>query len=170
MKKHLLILTASLLVTVIQAQTVYEELRYIIDGDTAQFENMRCRFAYVDTPESGNNPKARKDSAKYNIPLDTIYQAGRMAKRYVKSKMRKGQVYRIDVKKKGRYGRNICEIYIDKKTTINDLVVRDGFAVPFWQYIPLSKKPHFVYLLYKAKKEDKGLWQLYPALMRKMAL
>lgn len=161
---------AALLATGACAQTEYAKLQYVIDGDTAQFQGIRCRFAYVDTPESGNNPKARKDAAKYNIPIDAIYQAGRLAKRYVKSRLRKGQVYRIDVKKKGRYGRNICEIYLDETTTINDLVVRDGFAVPFWRYIPLSKKPHFVSLSYRARKEKRGLWRIYPSMMQKMIL
>jgi len=145
-----------------------EKLIRVIDGDTAQFQSMRCRFSYIDTPESGNNPKALRDSRKMGIPLEDIYDAGRMAKRYLKSRLRKGEYYRIDVKKGMTHGRKICVIYLDGDRTINELLVRDGFAVPFWQYIPKRKRSHFRNLSHLAQKEHKGLWRLYPEIMTKM--
>jgi endonuclease YncB( thermonuclease family) len=145
-----------------------EKLRYVIDGDTAQFQSMRCRFSYVDTPESGNNPKALRDSRAMGIPLEDIYDAGRIAKRYVKSRLHKDNYYRIDVKKGMTHGRKICVIYLDEEHTINELLVRDGFAVPFWKYIPKRMRYHYRKLALLAKKEHKGLWRLHPLVMIKM--
>ena len=149
-------------------QITTDTVRYVIDGDTVQFKTMNCRFAYVDTPESGDNPKALKDSRRYNIPLQEIYQAGRLAKRYTKSFIRKGASYSIDVKKRGRYGRNICEIFLEDGKSFNKKIVKDGFAVPFWRYIPLTKKGEYYGAVKQAQRGHKGLWRISPYLMRRM--
>ena len=145
-----------------------EKLIRVIDGDTAQFQSMKCRFSYVDTPESGNNPKAVRDSRRMGVPLSDIFDAGRMAKRYLKSRLQKGEYYRIDIKKGMTHNRKICVIYLDEDLTINDLLVRDGFAVPFWKYIPKRKRAYFRNLVLLAQNERKGLWRLHPIIMRKM--
>ena len=162
------VLFVFLLPALLHGYTTNEKLIRVIDGDTAQFQSMRCRFSYIDTPESGNNPKALRDSRKMGVPLEDIYDAGRMAKRYLKSRLHKGKYYGIDVKKGMTHGRKICVIYLDGGHTINDLLVRDGFAVPFWKYIPKSKRSYFRNLAHLAKKERKGLWRLHPEIMHKM--
>ena len=150
-------------------ENIKSELLYVIDGDTAKFKHSICRFAYIDTPEKKNNAKSRKESAKYNIPLDKMYDAGRMATRYTKSLLRKGRTYSIQITGKDRYDRSICVIYLDNHKAVNDMLVENGFAKPFWRYIPLSKKNKFKALSIRAKNNKKGLWRIYPTLMEKMS-
>jgi len=42
--------------------------------------------------------------------------------------------------------------------TFNDSMVFNGYAVPYWKYIPKSKKSHFKRLLNNAKSNGSGLW------------
>lgn len=149
---------------------VYSEVEYVIDGDTVQFDGFNCRLAYVDTPESGNNPKAQREVKKYGIEPSRIYGAGRIAKKYTESHIRKGETYRVKIvsSKKDVHGRSVCEIFFPNGKSFNERIVRDGFAVPFWRYLPMLKKPIYYWLAKKAQREEKGLWRTDHEIMMKM--
>lgn len=158
----------AILISSASAYEVTDTVRYVVDGDTVKFKTMNCRFANVDTPESGNNAKARKDIQRFNLSPETVYSAGRIAKNYTKSHIRKGESYRIDVKKQDRYGRNVCEIFLPNGESFNQKIVQDGFAVPFWRYITKHEKGTYYGLAKTAEKRNKGLWKISPKLMLNM--
>jgi len=146
------------------------KLKYVIDGDTAVFNQGTCRFAYIDTPESKRNAKATRDVADCpGVTLDDIIVGGRYAKRYLKSAMKKGEEYHIEVKGQDRYHRYICVIYDRDNVSFNDKLVRDGFAVPFWRYIHnTSVKEKMISFVKNAKSTPKGIWRTNPNVMECM--
>lgn len=148
-------------------------LQYVIDGDTAVFSGgIDCRFAYVDTPESKPNAKAKRDmqADRYSsVELDQIIEAGHYAKGYTKSLLRKGMSYEIKIIGQDRYDRKICEIYADDGEMVNMKLVKNGFAVPFFKYIKnpgisLKMKANVMY----AKFKEKGLWRTHRNVMSMM--
>jgi len=172
--KKLTLTTATLFILSLNgAYAETQKLRYVIDGDTAVFAHTTCRFAYIDTPESKHNKKLESDikRSQYNKKLhkyilnnnsvspQEVVRAGRIAKGYVKSIMHKGSFYDFDIISTDRYGRSICVIYDKKGGTINDRIVANGFAVPFWRYIPSNIKPKMIDLVRRAKAKNKGLWR-----------
>jgi len=167
MKITKLLLTLSLCST-LQASDL--KLRYVIDGDTVVFSpKITCRLAYIDTPESKRNNKAQRDlqASLPGIEMEDIVWAGRLAKKYTKSIMPKGRYYHVDITGKDRYGRKICKIY-DQGESINEKIIRNGFAVPFFKYIPRSLHAHMQKLNKKAREEKKGLWRAYPKVLASM--
>lgn len=154
-------------VTVINAEQM--KLKYVIDGDTVVFHKTTCRLLYIDTPESRKNKKATRDVANCNnVGINDIVEAGRYAKRYLKSIMRRGSFYEVKVKGTDRYGRSLCTIYSNGQN-INDAMVANGFAIPFWRYIknPLVKAK-MIGKVKSAKAKEKGLWQTHPQVMECM--
>lgn len=164
------IIILSLLAGSLMAESL--ELRYVIDGDTVQFsKDVRCRVAYIDSPESSFNSKAKKDMRKCSgVDKSEMVEAGRYAKRYLKSIMRKGKRYQVNIlsrekHRKGSKNRFICEIF-DKEESINEKLVRNGFAVPWWRYIKNKEVNKRMYAHFAhAKSNHKGAWRTSPAAM-----
>ncbi len=168
MKKSILTLGAILIATLTQIHAEQEELRYVIDGDTVVFSHTTCRLAFIDTPESKPNQKARKDiQGNRDVSVDDVVHAGRLSKNYLKSIMQKGRSYEFDVMSVDHYGRSVCVIY-DEGHSINDNIVRNGFAVPFWSYIPNNKKQDMINLVRRANNNNKGLWRANRPVMEMM--
>lgn len=148
-----------------------QKLRYVIDGDTVQFQDVRCRLAWIDTPESKPNKKAKKDSQTSRIEgvtVSEIVKAGRISSSYLKSIMQKGHSYRFSVisketfRKKGS-NRSICVIFDDDGYSINHRIIENGFAVPFWRYIKSSVvREEMDNATKQAIQDKKGLWRIYP--------
>ncbi len=168
MKK--VIIGACAMLTVVTAISAEQmRLRYVIDGDTVVFNQATCRLLYIDTPESKRNKKATRDVANCNgVSLNDVVESGRYAKNYLKSIMRKGSSYEVSVSGKDRYNRSLCVIYSNGES-INDAMVENGFAVPFWKYIknPLVKI-NMIAKIRSAKTGGKGLWRTHPQVMECM--
>lgn len=151
------------------------KVQYVIDGDTVQFNNdIRCRLAYVDTPESYRNKKATRDVADCsNVSVNDIVKGGRIAKNYLKSVLHKGKTYDVLITDKESHrskkqNRFICEIF-DDGGSVNERLVRNGFAVPYWRFIrDRNKKDRYAALFHKAQAEQKGVWRSQPNVMECM--
>lgn len=152
------------------------KLKSIVDGDTVKFyskgssKQIICRLAYIDTPESKPNAKAKRDMQKGRggVTVNEIVSAGRLSTRYVKSILRKGTPYRVNIKGNDRFGRSIC-IISDNGISINDKIIKNGFGVPFWKHIPAYKRMYYRSLHSFSQKHKKGLWKIYPSVMSMMA-
>ena len=93
-----------------------------------------------------------------------IRKFGRLASEYAKQYF-KGQKYiLVYYKGKGHYRRTLAVVKrLDKETTYNYDVVKDGYACIYrWAFYPDKIKKAYN----KAKKEKKGLWGLNFDLMR----
>lgn len=150
------------------AQMKGEKLRYVTDGDTVVFSKTTCRLAYIDTPESKMNKKLKKDIRNSSVTADEVIKAGRISKNYLKSIMQKGDFYHFKVINVDRYGRSVCVIKNHQGKSINDMVVKNGFAVPFWRYVPMLVKPKMIALVKSAKYQNKGLWRTNPNVLNMM--
>jgi endonuclease YncB( thermonuclease family) len=158
-----LILTGSLLFA------NYATVSKIVDGDTvyfkAQGEEIKCRVAYIDTPEKSRNKKAKRDANNCNgLTLDTMVDAGKQATSYAKQYFKTGSKHKINIIDKDRYGRSVCEI-----GGYNKQIVHDGYAIPYMQYIPSSKKREFAQAAKEAKRNRAGLWRTHQSVMQCMS-
>ena len=163
----------TLLTTILLAAKLLADmgtLKKVVDGDTLYFHSrgrtIKCRIAYIDTPESHRNSRAkRKAGVCAGVTLDRMVAAGKEAARHAGSLVSVGKSYRFDVRGHDRYGRAICVVRLPDGETYNERMVRDGYAVPFWKYIPSSMKRRYGTLAKEAKRRRDGLWREYRPVM-----
>jgi len=138
-------------------------LTKIVDGDTLYFKTnnkkVKCRIEYIDTPESLNNKKNKRDISNCRgITSKDMTSAGKSATRAAKRLLALKKQYSYDVNGKDRYGRSICVVKLDD-TTFNEQMILNGYAVPYRQYMNLTELKYYNMLLKKAKIEKVGLWR-----------
>lgn len=137
-------------------------LSYVIDGDTVKMGDKTLRLSFIDTPESKSNARAKdKVNSCTGMTLNTMVKGGVLSKDYLKSLLKRGKQYKYDVTDKDRYGRFVALIYLDNKTTVNELLVKNGYATPFYKYIKDSKTSSYYSKLYRyAKSNNLGLFKV----------
>lgn len=135
------------------------KLSAIIDGDTVYFGEVHCRLAYIDTPESKNNDKARRDAGQCTgMTPDRIVGAGKAASDFTRSQLQLGKSYKFEVVDTDRYGRSVCLIEANGGS-LNLGIVAAGYAVAFDRYIPDGQtKQLFNKYEQSAKRNGQGLW------------
>lgn len=145
-------------------------LTKVVDGDTAHFGDVKCRFAYIDTPESKLNDKVKKDASACNgMTPERMVDAGKKSSNFTKAKLNVGQTYKYDVVDTDRYGRSVCIIEAGG-SSINLSIVAEGYAVPFEQYIDDPKvKRAFLKAAQEAKQNNRGLWNTHKPVMQCMS-
>lgn len=139
-------------------------LTKIVDGDTLYFktdgQKVKCRIEYIDTPESKNNSKLKRD-IKYcrDVSTKDMISAGKSATRAAKRLLKLRDGYSYKVHGKDRYGRSICVVQLDDTTTFNEEMISNGYAVPFRRYMSSEEKRYFNEVLEEAKTHHVGLWK-----------
>ncbi len=163
----------TLLSTILLAVTLIADvgtLKKVVDGDTLYFRSngktVKCRIAYIDTPESHFNERAKRESRRCaGIVPQRMVEAGKAATRHAKSLVSVGKSYRFEVKGRDRYGRSICVVRLPGGETYNERMVKDGYAVPFWMYVPASLKNRYKNIMHMTKSRRTGLWKDYYSVM-----
>ncbi len=128
------------------------KIRRVVDGDTIDvdvdlgFGTWRCseriRLYGVDTPECRTRDAQEK-------------AAGLLAKKFVQDALHVGGTYKLQTKEKGKFGRFLGVIFITKKTSVNDSLIKENLAVA---YHGQSKGDiAAAHLENYAKLKDKGL-------------
>lgn len=136
-------------------------LKKVVDGDTLYFNNNKCRIAYIDTPESKPNKKAKRDTERCkNLTLDTMIKIGKDSAEHAKTLVKIGKQYKYDVIGTDRYKRSICIVYTPEGI-FNELMVKDGYAMPYVQYLPDNLKRKYLLYVKDAKHQSLGLWRKY---------
>lgn len=137
----------------------------VVDGDTIYFKHMgktiKCRVAFIDAPESRKNTKAKKDTEGCLTTLDYMVAAGNEASRYAKRKLPVGSKHKVNIIDRDRYKRAICEI-----DNYGTSIVMDGYAYPYFKYIPKNKHRKYIVNVRYAKSHRLGLWRKYPSAMK----
>jgi len=138
-------------------------LTKIVDGDTLYFKTnnkkVKCRIEYIDTPESRDNKKTKRDISNCRgITTEDMTSAGKSATRAAKRLLTLKKQCSYSVSGKDRYGRSICVVKLDN-TTFNEQMVLNGYAVPYRHYMNASELKYYNMLLEKAKMEKVGLWR-----------
>lgn len=141
----------------------YLNVTKVVDGDTIYFkDNIKCRLAFIDTPESMKNDKAKKDIRNCSgITLENLVDAGLKSKAYTGEFFKVGSSYKIYILGEDHYGRLVC--YSEQ---FNKKIVEEGYALPFYEFIPESKKREYTAALNNSKINNSGLWKSHPSLMQ----
>lgn len=128
----------------------------VVDGDTFIINNRHrenVRLIGIDTPES--------------IPsvFKKVEPFGHEAARYTKKRLQKGQrvFIRYDKQKRDKYGRVLAYVYLANGEFLNKTLVEKGYAFtmrypPNTRYAKLFEK-----LENKARRRNRGVWQIYDA-------
>ena len=136
----LTILFYSLLVSSSIAVKLTGKVIRVLDGDTieilVQKKPIRIRLADIDCPE--------KDQ-----PF------GQVAKQFV-LKIAAHKSVTVESKTKDRYGRIIGEIFLPNGDSLNQMLLRKGYA---WHYKKYSKDKSLAELETQAHRKKIGLWQ-----------
>ena len=149
------------LLTIVTLNADVGVLKKVVDGDTLHFTNDKCRILYIDTPESKRNTKAKRDAQKCkNLTLDTIVKMGKQSTAHAQTLVKVGKSYKYNVTGKDRYNRSLCVVYT-LKGTFNELMVKDGYAMPYERYVPSELKRKYLKLSQEAKRLNSGLWKSY---------
>ena len=117
------------------------------DGDTVVFrmegKTYRTRLIGIDAPEMGQKPWGRK--AKEHL-RELVKGSGGMVR------------VETDVTTYDKYGRLLAYLWLDEKTMINELMLRDGYAVLF----TIQPNSRYVDRLKKAQQGARegrlGIW------------
>jgi len=132
----------------------------VIDGDTVKIKNSagvikKMRLSGIDTPESYNNTKAKRDTHKCKI-LDYKYlHLGLSAKEFLQDMVAKNNTVSYKTVGYGRYHRDI--VYIDG---INELIVKNGWCiVKNYNKLSKDKLDYLRSLEQDAKDRHVGIWR-----------
>jgi endonuclease YncB( thermonuclease family) len=112
----------------------------VVDGDTfdLMFEEkkIRVRMFGIDSPERGQafNVKAKEFTASLIA----------------------GKEVRVIIRNKDRYGRFVCDVYLNDNTYVNAEIVKAGYA---WHFTRFSDDVQLAELQVEAMNEKRGLWQ-----------
>ncbi len=137
----------------------------VTDGDTLkvmyQGKKQSVRLIGIDAPESRRNSKALKDSARSRRDIETIVSQGKIAKKYVKTLVKKGNSVRIafDIEKRDRYRRLLAYVYLSDGRMINDVIIRNGYASPLTIPPNVKYRKRFLRSYQYARKHQLGLWK-----------
>jgi endonuclease YncB( thermonuclease family) len=138
----------------------------IVDGDTAVFQEsnltkIKCRMAYIDTPESAINDKAKRNAADCNATPSDIVSLGTLSKNYAHNYFLAHPVVDVTVNSIDKYNRSVCVVQ-----DYNLVVVRDGYATVYKSFTPKDKKLIYLPLQDDAIAHGFGLWKVNPDLMQ----
>ncbi|HPV43699.1 MAG TPA: thermonuclease family protein [Spirochaetota bacterium] len=138
---------------------------YVTDGDTLkvmfQKKKQSVRLIGIDAPESRRNSKALKDSARSSRDIETIVSQGKIAKKYVKTLVKKGDSVRIafDIEKRDRYRRLLAYVYLADGKMLNDVIIRNGYASPLTIPPNVRYRKKFLRSYHYARENRLGLWK-----------
>lgn len=135
----------------------------VVDGDTLYFKTnnkkVKCRIEYIDTPESKDNKKNKRDISNCSgISSKDMTSAGKSATRAANRLLTLKKQYHYEVNGKDRYGRSICVVKLSD-STFNGQMVLNGYAVPYRLYMNSTEVKYYNMLLKQAKTEKVGLWR-----------
>jgi micrococcal nuclease len=138
---------------------------YVIDGDTLKImydgKKQSIRLIGIDTPESRKNSKAFKDSRRSSRDINAIISQGKIAKKYVKGLVKKGDKIKIefDVEKRDRYHRLLGYVYLPDGRMLNDIIIRNGYASPLTIPPNVKYRGRFSKSYKFARSHRLGLWK-----------
>ncbi len=137
----------------------------VMDGDTfhcrlSSGENVRVRLIGVDTPESSDNPKARRDAGRSGQSLEEIIKMGRASAEFTKRLLPRGEtVYlEFDAQKTDRYGRLLAYVWLRDGRMLNELLLREGYAMVYTIPPNVKYQKRFLQAQREAREKRRGLW------------
>ncbi len=137
---------------------------YVTDGDTLTVNYLgtreRLRLIGIDSPESFDDEKAHRDSARTGEKLSSILKKGDRSKAYLATVVQRGEKLRVDfdIDKRDRYDRLLGYVYLPSGELLNVKIVRDGYAKPSTNEGNHRYKREINRAYTEAKNDRRGLW------------
>ncbi len=140
---------------------------HVVDGDTfscklSSGEKVKVRLIGVDTPESRDNPKARRDAERTGQSVEEIIRMGKMSAEFTRRLLSAGKtVYlEFDVQKTDRYGRLLAYVWLEDGSMLNEVLVREGYATIYTIPPNVKYQERLLEAQRYARENRKGLWGL----------
>ncbi|MBU4376708.1 MAG: thermonuclease family protein [Candidatus Omnitrophica bacterium] len=134
---------------------------YVIDGDTLKLENgEKVRLVGIDTPESKQNAKLKRDLKKTDKDAVTLINMGKKASRFTNSLASKKYVrLEFDVEKRDRYNRLLAYVYLPDGRMLNAEIIKAGYAQILSIPPNVKYQDLFLELQQEARDNNRGLWK-----------
>lgn len=136
----------------------------VSDGDTLRVtlggESSRVRLIGLDTPESSDNERARRQSVKGGRSVSAVLADGQRALRFVTSLVKEGDRVdlELDRERRDRYGRLLAYVYLPDGSMLNERILAEGFAYPYTHPPNLKHAARFQRAFREARERQRGLW------------
>jgi endonuclease YncB( thermonuclease family)/ABC-type phosphate/phosphonate transport system substrate-binding protein len=113
------------------------KVKKIDDGDTIAVtdtsnQEIRVRFACIDTAET---PKSEADNNTNNPADKNQFSWGNKAKERLKSIIKVGDTVKLNIVDTDRFGRKVAEVRLPDGTFVQQILVKEGLAMVYRQYI-----------------------------------
>ncbi len=147
------------------AKTYPAKVVRVVDGDTIEVsfsgEKHMVRLIGMDTPESVYNKRTKKQAKESDMSQKEIVALGKAAKRFVQSRVKTGDIIRIEygTLSKDKYGRLLCYVFLENGAMLNKVIIKNGYAVPLTIPPNVKYKNEFLAAYRYARKNSKGLWE-----------
>lgn len=128
----------------------------VFDGDS----EIVVRLIGVDTPESRNSPKAKRDAEQWGVPVEEILEAGREASAFTASICPPGIAVTLPAadRKRDLYGRFLAYVILPDGRCINEVLVRMGYATVYRQE-KFERKADYVEAERVAMGRNRKFWK-----------
>lgn len=137
------------------------------DGDTVlipiQGEPQRIQLAFIDAPESVDNPKLQRDLGRTGLERERLLTLGHAASVYLGRLLEQGAPWtlRYQPGKRDRYGRLFGDLQDQAGISLSDAMVRDGYARLLGRgAVPAERRSSLTAVQEQAAAAGKGLWEL----------
>lgn len=125
-----------------------------VDGDTLQLSNgEKVRLIGIDTPESSNNSKIRRDAKRTGRDAKEIIRMGKDSAAFTRDLVQgKNVMLEFDVRQRDKYGRLLAYVFLEDGTFVNAEIIKAGYA----QTMTIPPNVKYQELLSKLQKEARG--------------
>lgn len=145
---------------VIQAKVIR-----VIDGDTIEIQykgkKRVIRLLLVDTFETGNNKSMLDDVRRFNVSSEFLARLGGIAKKYVASKLKRGDVVGLSFAGKkataDKYGRILAYVHLRDGHVLNEMLLQKGHAMLYKTRV--KNLPAYYRLFKESYGSKKGVWR-----------
>lgn len=144
------------------------EIVKILDGDGMIVKNIftnqeeEIRLLGIDAPEIKVSSKTKKDERESHIPAQFLLELGYMSMKFLIKKTRnKSSITLIQERKnlKDRYGRTLAYVLLPNGKTLNEILIRKGYAKPY-NKVYCSELHKYQKLNLRARTRQKGLYSI----------
>lgn len=140
------------------------QVLHVVDGDTIKLlyrgTPESVRLIGIDTPESTNNPKTRRDVERSRTDIETILAMGKQAAVFTGSLVRPGDTVGLefDAQERDRHGRILAYVYLKDGRMLNEEIAKAGFALPMTIPPNVKYADRFNEASRYARAHARGLW------------
>ncbi|WP_456372048.1 thermonuclease family protein [Thiolapillus sp.] len=141
----------------------------IIDADTLRVsvsgKPVQLQLKGLDAPEDTDNPKLDFDQERTGLSREALLEMGRAATAHLKTLIKPGQQIStpVDLENRDRYGRFTAVVYTEGEVSLNERMVRDGYAHPLKpEKLEKPLRQRLEQAWAAARKNQSGLFTSHP--------